>query len=298
MFQRLLIATDMVDGLQRLAACPQHLATAGVKSVTFIHTVPLVEEGGLPREDQSKLQQRLTQLQQLQSTSQSEAELPEVKLEVLSGKSIPTITQYAQQHHPDLLVLGTAVRNLLGEKLFGSNTLGILQQVQTPLLILRPPFLQTLLADELAIRCQQLWHHLLIPVNGSKSATAMVQQLQHQLQACHPPASSPKQLTFCWVIDTVGETEAGVKQRTQAAQAELEALVAPFRTQGIQVSQQLRYGNPVVEVTAAARELAVSAILISSGNVGRFWELSIPSFAGELLRRSWHPVLFLPRSKG
>jgi nucleotide-binding universal stress UspA family protein len=299
MFQRLLIATDMVDGLQRLAAHTPDLACAGAKAVTFIHAVPLVESESIPREDQAKLQQSLQQFQQIQARGKTAGQaagatpdLP-VQFEVRSGKPIPVICQYIQQQQPDLVVVGTAVRNLLGEKLFGSNTQGILQQTAAPLLILRPPLIQTFLADELVIRCQQLWQHLLLPVDGSQSSNRMIEKLQTQCTQ----TKTPPQITFCWVVDTVGESENVIAQRTEAAQQKLQAIMAPFLAKGFSVNQQIRYGNPVLEVTAAARELAVSAIVTASGNVGKFWELSIPSFAGELLRRSWHPILFFPSDK-
>jgi nucleotide-binding universal stress UspA family protein len=307
MFQRLLIATDMVDGLQRLAAHGADLARAGAKAITFLHTVPLMDNESVPREDQAKLQQSLEQFQTLQSAGQSSSQQTAkdhtakdpafhdrlIQFEVRSGRPIPVVSQYIQQQQPDLVILGTAVRNLLGEKLFGSNTQGILQQTSAPLLILRPQLLQTFLEDELAIRCQQLWRHLLIPVDGSHSSARMVEQLQARCAK----ADTPPNLTFCWVVDTVGESDKVITQRTAEAQTHLQALTAPLVSQGIAVSQQIRQGNPVLEVTTAARELAVSAIITSSGNVGRFWELSIPSFAGELIRRSWHPILFLPVSK-
>jgi nucleotide-binding universal stress UspA family protein len=292
MFQRLLIATDLVDGLQRFAAHTTDLASAGAQSITFVHTVPWLESETVPREDQAKLQAALQQFQRLQGAGQQTGMNLDVQFIVRSGKPIPIVTQYIQQHQPDLVLLGTAVRNLLGEKLFGSNTQGILQQTTVPLLILRPPLLQTFLSDELAIRGQQLWQHLLVPVDGSKSAAAMIEQLRRRCTK----TGAPSELTLCWVLDTVGTTPAVLQQRTLEAEQTLKTLAAPFINEGMQVHSLIRQGNPVVEVTAAARELGVSAIVTSSGNVGRFWELSIPSFAGELIRRSWHPILFLPVS--
>jgi hypothetical protein len=51
-------------------------------------------------------------------------------------------------------------------------------------------------------------------------------------------------------------------------------------------------------VLAMAQEHDVSAIAIASSTLGKLIELSSPSFAGEILRRSWHPVVYFPPNQG
>jgi nucleotide-binding universal stress UspA family protein len=63
---------------------------------------------------------------------------------------------------------------------------------------------------------------------------------------------------------------------------------------GLQVHAEARLGNPYEEVLQAALEFDISAIAISSDNSGKLIEWSVRSFASELMRRSWHPVLFFP----
>jgi nucleotide-binding universal stress UspA family protein len=75
-----------------------------------------------------------------------------------------------------------------------------------------------------------------------------------------------------------------------ATQTQLESL-------DIQVSTQIAHGEPIQEILKAANELDVSAIACSSDSLGKLIEWSIPSCAGEILRRSWHPVLYFPPEK-
>ena len=49
-----------------------------------------------------------------------------------------------------------------------------------------------------------------------------------------------------------------------------------------------------MELERIALTFDISALAVSSRHFGKFWELSIPSLAGEIIRRSWHPVLFVP----
>ncbi|HYW21080.1 MAG TPA: hypothetical protein VE956_17620 [Nodularia sp. (in: cyanobacteria)] len=38
----------------------------------------------------------------------------------------------------------------------------------------------------------------------------------------------------------------------------------------------------------------ISAIAVSSGTIGKLQEWLVSSFAAEVLRQSWYPVLFFP----
>lgn len=293
MFAHLLVATDLNDGLQRLAAHGADLAQAGVQNITVAHAVPLDESSNIPRPNPVAIAGSLAKLQALQATNAEPQ--PTIRLAVESGKASSVIVEAVQQTQPDVVLMGMEVCNLLSEKLFGSTTLGVLKQTKTPLFIIRPPLLKTWLDDELSLRCQHLWQHLLIPFDGSQAAQALVDRLHQQWQQVG--AGIAQRLTLCWVVDTVADPESVVAERTKIAQQQLQGIQAKLVDVAVQVVLQIRYGNPVLEILATAQEINASAIAVSSGNVGGLRELSIPSFAGEMLRRSWHPVLFLPIAK-
>jgi nucleotide-binding universal stress UspA family protein len=63
---------------------------------------------------------------------------------------------------------------------------------------------------------------------------------------------------------------------------------------GLQVHTQVRLGNPYLEILDASLEFDISAIAIASDHLGKIIDWPVRSFAGELMRRSWHPVLFFP----
>jgi len=62
----------------------------------------------------------------------------------------------------------------------------------------------------------------------------------------------------------------------------------------LRVKSLIKVGSPVAEVEAVAHDLDIHAIALSSAAVGKIWELSIPSFAGEILRRSVYPIIYFP----
>ena len=54
MFESCLICTDFNDGLHRLMDFIPNLAAGGLKQIIFCHSVPLWEEGEVPRIDREK----------------------------------------------------------------------------------------------------------------------------------------------------------------------------------------------------------------------------------------------------
>lgn len=289
MFRRLLVSTDFSDGLDRLVKFVPDLALGGIKQVVFLHNVPLWDKGVVSRVDTDKVTQATERL------SEALKQVPEgveVKIEVPSGpRPTETILQMARQYQSDLILLGTPSRSLLEEKLFGSTAIGCAQRSLAPLMILRPQLITAYTAEELALRCQHLFRSLLIPYDGSDSANYLLQQVKHYAQ--NRPPQSLECCLLCWVLDSDGRREIRQDQFQQAhtllssAQADLEEL-------GLKVSLEVREGNPLTEILATAAAFDVSAIAVCSQNFGKLRELSIPSLTGEILRRSWHPVILFP----
>jgi nucleotide-binding universal stress UspA family protein len=290
MFQRLLVCTDLSDGLHRLIHFVPSLAAAGVKQITFLHTIPI--EGGreMPRLDENRVAEVRDRL--------SPAPHPgiEILVEVKWGKPIDQITSVVKSHQADLVLVGTPTRSLLTEKLMGSTMMGLCQRLPVPLMILRPQLLGAFTNEELDLRCRHLFRYLLIPYDGSRTADYLLGRIKQQVQT--RSSESLKECLLCWAYQSSGrrdmpkqEFPAESKAKLAAAQAELVAL-------GVQAQTAVLVGSAVQEVIATAQEHDISAIAISSGTLGKLIELSSPSFAGEILRRSWHPVIYFPPNLG
>ncbi len=288
MFQRLLICTDLTDSLNRFAQVVPSLAASGIQKITFLHCVPLWNEGDIPRIDEEKIALAKTTLAPALSN------LPpniEVQLEFPSGRPLDLILETVKSVQPDLVMTGMPSRSLLDEKLFGSTTLGLVKRLTMPLMIFRPQLISAFTGEELALRCQHLFRHLLIPYDGSAAADHLLQAIRQMAE--QQPANALQACSLCWVID---ESSSRAKERIRQAETTLRALAADLANLQLQTFPLVRQGNPVLEIQAAASEQDISAIAVSSNHAGQFWELSVPSFTGEILRRSWHPVLFFPPS--
>jgi len=289
MFHCCLICTDFSDGLYRLVDFVPALAASGMKKIIFLHSVPLWEEGGIPRIDDEAIEKARDRLQQ---SLKSIPDGVDIEIEVPSGRPIDTIPKAARTHQVDVVITGMPLRSLLQEKLFGSTTAGLVRACTTPVLILRPQLISTYTCEELDLRCQHLFRYLLIPYNGSNASKYLVQKIKDYAQ--NRPDSSLEQCLLMWVVDEGGRRGVPKDYQLGEAQEQLEPVKAELEQLGLQVNTAVRLGNPYEEILDAALEFDISAIAMASDNLGKLIEFPVRSFAGELMRRSWHPILFFP----
>ena len=289
MFHRFLICTDLADGMQRLVSFVPSLAAGGARELTFLHSVPLWEEGEVPREDTDKLEAARDFL------SKAKHAVPDgvtVNTVVQSGKPIDTICNAVEKYQPDLILLGAERRTLLQEKLFGSTTISLVQRISTPLMILRPNMLSAYTHEELDLRCRHLFRYLLIPYNGGERSDETIRQFKRYAE--NRPADSVHSLMLCWVVDDSGRKGLSKNKLLAQARETLPGLKADLEKLDLQVDFTIRQGNPVVETLEAAEAIDVSAIAVSAARLGGLLELSSHSLTGDIVRRSFYPVIFLP----
>lgn len=288
MFQRLLICTDLMDGLYRLAKFVPSLVSGGAQHITFLHILPF-EGREIPRVDERKVEQARKKL------AVAEEQVPdgvEVKIEIQSGKPVDRILATAQQIKADVILLGGESRTLLTEKLFGSTTVNLCQSGKVPVLLMRPQLLSTYTEEELDLRCRHIFRYFLVPYDGGQASEYAISQVKHFAE------QGDKQSTYCCLLLTVIEENERNKMlhenRVKEAEAKLAVAKQAIACSNLSVTTEVAFGEPVVQTLAYAIDYDITAIAIASSTMGKFVEWSKSSFAGEILRRSWHPVLFFP----
>ncbi|MBD1910951.1 MULTISPECIES: universal stress protein [unclassified Leptolyngbya] len=286
MFQSALICTDFTDGLHRFVRFVPSLAASGLKKIVFLHTAPLAD-GAVPRPNEEKEKQARDRLSPALQNIPSGLE---VKVDVRSGNPPEHILNAIRTHNPELLILGTAGRSLLNEKLFGSTTINLCQRVAIPCMILRPQLISTYTEEELDLRCRHLFRYFLLPYDNSESA-------QYTLQRIREKTSGKQTALECcllaWIVDEVSRNADLRKNAINNAEKVL-ASVKTSLDPGLRVETEVCLGNAVTEILDLAVERDITAIVSGSRNVGKLIELSVPSLTGELLRKSWHPIIYFP----
>ena len=280
MFERVLICTDFSDGLLRLANFVLSLAIGGMKQIVFLHIVPLSEKGIVPRIDVEKMEQARVRLEGAVGESPVGVE---VKIEIQSGQTVQTILQVAQSQHSELIVVGSQNQTIFTEKLVGSTMAALSQQTSIPLLVLRPQLITAYTSEELDLRCQHLFRSLLLPYDDGEPAKYLVQQVKHRAEK--QSGRFLERCELCWVVDNL---------IPQQAYETLSRLKTDLEEVNLRVEIAIRQGYRCAEVLQAAQMADVSAIAFSTGTIGKLQEWFVSSFASELLRHSWRPVLFFP----
>jgi len=289
MFQRLLICTDFSDGLHRLVNFVPSFAASGIERLVFLHSVPFLDGEGIPRADVKKLEQAHERLGAALNHHSPDID---VYVEVESGRPTDLILKAVEEHAVDLILVGTPTRSLLAEKLFGSTTVELSQRLTVPLMILRPQLIATYTSEELDLRCRHLCRYLLVPYHGSDASQYLIQRLKQSIQKS---SIALQRLHLCWVVDGIRRRDVPVDHQLEKAQRELEVVATALATLGVSIDPvEVREGDPIAEVLAAAQMADVSAIVTTSSHSNKLLKWSTPQFTDELLRRSWHPIIYFP----
>ncbi|EKQ68707.1 universal stress protein UspA-like protein [Leptolyngbyaceae cyanobacterium JSC-12] len=289
MFQRLLICTDLLDGLQRLAHFVPSLAAAGVQEVTFLHCIPFKETGSIPRVNTEKVTQARSQLEVAIKNAPADVM---VHVRVESGRPLDLILKVARETNVDLLMLGFSLRSSFSEKLFGSTAAEIYKRTTIPVLSVRPQLISTYTSEELDLRCRHLFRYFMLPYDGTDAAKYLIQQVkQRVLQSSHPVLEA---CHLVWIVDDCDRREIPREPFIEQGQKELAAAKTELEACHLKVETEVRLGSPVVEVIKASLEPDISAIAVCHNPRNSLLQLSVPSFTQDLLRHSWHPVLYFP----
>ncbi|MCS7226407.1 MAG: universal stress protein [Gloeomargarita sp. SKYB31] len=287
MFKKLLIATDLRDGLQRLLQFLPALGAGGIEAVTFVHAVPYLDTGVRVREDKEALAAAQAKLVAPANTGG----VPTQCL-VRSGKPADVVVQVAQEIRAELIILGTQQRNVLAERLLGSDALSIIRKCDIPLMVIRPQLVQVLTAEELELRCQHLFYHLMLPYRGRPESKHLLAQVLDRLQKVSQPKVETCHLV--WVVeDPIRRDFEPDPQEIARAERELAQVATQLTPYVSHVHTHVRTGNPVEACLELAQLLDISAVTLTEAHMTNLWNLSL-SLGGELLRRIPYPLILFP----
>lgn len=289
MFRRALLCTDFTDGIYRLAKFVPSLAAGGFQQLVFFHNVSVESDREIPRIEPETLEAPRLRLANLLRDVPSDVE---VLVDVQVGRPSDNILRLAQHHQSDVIILGTPTRTLLEEKLFGSTTIRLTERTKVPLAILRPQLLSTYTTSELELRCEHLFRYLLIPYDGSQGADHLLAQVKGAVQS--NPDSVLERCRLLWVIDDSVRRELQGDDPLKTAQIRLESVQSELAQLGLVVNTSVVEGDPLTEIMLAVETHDIGAIATCSRGIGGFMKWSVPSLTREILRGSWHPVLFFP----
>ncbi len=288
MFKRVLISTDLSDGLLRLGKFLPSLAAGGMEHIVFVHSVPLWTKGQIPREDTDKINQARDRLNAILT------EVPDglqVEVDVRSGHPTENILKAAEKHKSEVIILGASNRNLLSERLFGSTTIDLSGRINIPLMTIPTALISPLTSEELDLRCRHLFRYILLPYGDTPASQVLIQEFKRYAQK--RPPHSLERCMLAWVIDGGVLRNIPKDYKIKEAQEKLAPIQADLEAIGLQVDVEVRLGEPVLDILDLAQMSDICAVALASNSLGKILDW-FPSFAAEVLRRSCEPVIFFP----
>jgi nucleotide-binding universal stress UspA family protein len=145
---------------------------------------------------------------------------------------------------------------------------------------------------ELKLRCAHLFRYLLVPYDGTQGGKTLIKKIQQQVK--NNPNSVLERVRLLWVIDENLRRELRGDNPMKRAEQELDQLQSELAALNLVVNTTVVEGNPLAEMLKTAETHDIGAIAACSSNLGGIIKWSAPSFTREILRSSWHPVLFFP----
>jgi nucleotide-binding universal stress UspA family protein len=291
MYETILVPTDGSEHAIRAAEQGCYLASLFDATVHVLSVVDVADAGGLF--DAGGVDERFVD----RLDEQAEAAIEEIetvagtnlrlRTAVEHGDPFDSILEYAEEHDADLIAMGTHGRSGLGRYVFGSVTERVLRRSELPVLTTRAT--QT---NEAAIS----YDEILLPIDGSGVATAVVDQVRDIAQATaarihlvHVTSvgAHADDLTIPAPDDLVDAAE----QRGTEATTEIAELV---READLDTVQTVRRGTPAEELLGYAEDEDIDLIAMATAGRRGLDRLLLGSTTERIIRKAAMPVLAVP----
>jgi nucleotide-binding universal stress UspA family protein len=288
MFRRILVSTNLTDGLYRLGQFLPSLAAGGIEQIVFLHCVPFWSKGQIPREDTEKIQQAQ---ERLSFITENIPNGMEVAVEIKSGLPIDHILKVAQTYQSEVILVGTEPKTLLSDQLFGATIIDLSARIKIPLINFPTPLLYALTAEEMDLRCRHLFRYVGIPYDDTDASHQLVAEFKRY--AAQRPANSLERCMLAWIIDGGILREVPKDSLLKEAQEKLAAIKTELAGLGLQVDVEVRLGELVSDILQIAAMSDICAIAVAGKSLGGSWEWG-RNVRRDLLRGSSQPVIFFP----
>lgn len=226
----------------------------------------------------------------------------QVKTELLVGYPSEQLVEYADEHRPNLIVLGArGLRSTFGI-LLGGVAQQVLEYAACPVLVVRAPY--------------QGLHNILLVTDGSYHSQRTIEYLSDfklpkgtQVRIMHvlPPLASPTTIATSWPIDAELFAPPPTKEleeafNEQAAEEErkgkdiLERAIKSVESFGIEATSILRRGDAATEIIEYVKSNQIDLIIAGSRGLSGIRSWLLGSVSRKLVHYAGCSVLIVKSS--
>lgn len=222
-----------------------------------------------------------------------------VSTELLVGYPADELTEFAEHHHPDLVVLGAKGLRATLDILLGGVAQRVIEYAPCPVLIVRAPYKglrQVLLVTDGSPHSQRAVEYLAdFPLPASSHV-----QLIHVM----PPLPSPTLIAHAWPIDaelfippTSPESEEALNRQAEeeekAGRALLQRTEKTLESHGVKASEVLKRGDAASEILEFIRSNQIDLVVAGSRGLSRMQSWLLGSVSRKLVHYADCSVLIV-----
>jgi nucleotide-binding universal stress UspA family protein len=287
MLTSILIATDASEASDHVIDCVKGLRRLGSRKAVLVHAINVRNVGGVYATLKQSATPRLQQQQE-----QLKAAGFEVRSEISRGSPVRELNRLAREHHCSLVVAGSHGETLAPEVKLGSTAFAILQNVKSPILLIRLEIDGEAGGRRCRVPCDDLFAHILHPTDFSEVAERAFRYLGNIVRK-----------TKCVVTLLHVQDKGRIHPHLQHKLAEfnrndhdrLDCRRAALLKRGASKANiEIPYGSPTGLILERARKGGCSLVLMGTQGRGFLEELFLGSVSHNVARQAPLPVLFVP----
>lgn len=285
MLKKLMVAVDFDEGRSAFLKCLGGLKEFGAEEAVVAFCVDVPDFAGVRASLKDILGGELDALCKIVDQSGIKPHS-----EILIGPPSATLADAADRLGCSLIVVGSRIRTLLGDKIMGSAAHTAMCHARLPVLVLRLHEG----AKETACKnwpCLPL-DNIMFPTDFSDNAEQALRIVKRLVER------TKARVTLLHVQDQ-GKWGQHLENRLAEFNRidgdRMERLARDLREAGaVDVALDLRVGHPAREIIAASSETSVSCIVMGSQGRGFFEEMAIGSVSHNVARQASVPVWLIP----
>lgn len=289
--KHILYPTDFSEPAQHAGACAAALArgTGACLSILHVLAAPVPEEKRIPGERPDaprpltvSEEEQVRALLALQAGGRDFHGLP-VRTLLRTGPIEHEILQAVRQDSPDVVVMGTHGRGVVGRALLGGVTAKVVRHSPRPVLAVRWP----------RVHLRTPFARILVPLDGSTLADGILAEaraLASSLGAGLVLARviEPANYSRAYSMTDIGALEAG---KAEAVADYLKEVAARLEADGCRVQTDVMFGDPAIAILEHAARVEADIIAMSTHGRSGLDRWLMGSVAEKVLMGSQVPVL-------
>ncbi|WP_170270422.1 universal stress protein [Heliorestis acidaminivorans] len=287
MFKKVMLCTDLSPPSELLLQTVETLKQVGLEEVLLVHTIYTAHNPVLEAE---LLERRTIRLQSQRETLMNKGLV--VHTEMAYGIPAPTLTDVAERHEVDAIIVGSHGKGIFKKAALGSVSTEVLHMTSRPILLIRVELNKE---DRQSQSFEELFSAPLFCTDFSDTSNVAFTYLEKVVTELKCP------VTLLHVQDrSISETYylQRLEDINRAIIDEMTPLKDKLMSLGAQdVKIEVPFGSPKELILEKVRSSKYSVVLMGSQGKGFIEELLLGSVSYSVVRKSLIPVLMIPSLK-